>query len=148
MGILTAIQGERIYLDVNIWIYALEQHPVYSQALTELFQQADQKLLTVVTSELSLAEALVKPMRDQDVNRQTTYRQFLSSRSNLRVIPVQRTVLIEAARQCAASNSLKLPDAIHVATAVILKCTTLLTNDHKFKSLPNSTVVILSEVIS
>ncbi len=148
MGILTAIQGDRIYLDVNIWIYALEQHPVYSQALTDLFQQADQKLLTIVTSELSLAEALVKPMRDQDVDRQTIYRQFLSSRSNLRVIPVQRTVLIEAARQRAASNSLKLPDAIHIATAVILKCTTLLTNDHKFKSLPNSPVVILSEVIS
>jgi len=146
MGILTAIQGNRIYLDVNIWIYALEQHPTFSQVLTELFQQVDQKTLTVVTSELSLAEALVKPIREQDVPRQTIYRQFLSSRPNLRVIPVQRAILIEAARQRAASSSLKLPDSIHVATAVILNCTTLLTNDQKFKSLPNLPVVILSEV--
>jgi len=146
MGILTAIQGNRIYLDVNIWIYALEQDPTFSQVLTELFQQVDQKTLTIVTSELSLAEALVKPMRAQDGPRQTTYRQLLSSRPNLRVIPVQRAILIEAARQRAASGSLKLPDAIHVATAVILNCTTLLTNDQKFKSLANLPVVILSEV--
>lgn len=147
MGILTAIQGDRIYLDVNIWIYALEQHPIFSQPLTELFQQVDQKVLTVVTSELSLAEALVKPMRDQDIARQTTYRQFLSSRPNLRVIPVQRAILIEAARQRATNNSLKLPDAIHAATAVILKCTTLLTNDQTFKSVSSLPIVILSEVV-
>lgn len=147
MGILTTIQGSQIYLDVNIWIYALEQHPLYSQALTELFQQIDQKTLTVVTSELSLAEALVKPMRDQDIARQTKYRQLFSSRSNLRVIPVQRAILIEAARQRAVSSSLKLPDAIHLATAVILKCTTLLTNDQKFKGLSSLPVVILSEVV-
>jgi predicted nucleic acid-binding protein len=94
MGILTTIQGDRIYLDVNIWIYALEQHPIFSQLLADLFQQVDQKVLTVVTSELSLAEALVKPMRDQDIVRQTTYRQFLSSRPNLRVIPVGTGLLI------------------------------------------------------
>lgn len=146
MGILTTLQGNRIYLDVNVWIYALEQHPTYSQVLTELFQQVDQRILTVVTSELSLAEALVKPMREQNVAQQNTYRQFLSSRPNLRVIPVQRAILIEAARQRAASSSLKLPDAIHVATAVILKCTTLLTNDQKFKSLSSLPVTILSEV--
>lgn len=147
MGILTALQGERIYLDVNIWIYALEQHPVFSQALTALFQQVDQRILTIVTSELSLAEALVKPMRDQNIAQQITYRQFLSSRANLRVIPVQRAVLIEAARQRAANSSLRLPDAIHAATAVILQCTTLLTNDQKFKSLSNLPIVILSETV-
>jgi predicted nucleic acid-binding protein len=146
MGILNTIQGSRIYLDVNIWIYALEQHPTYSQMLTELFQQVDQRTLTIVTSELSLAEALVKPMREQDVTRQNTYRQFLSSRANLRVIPVQRAILIEAARLRAANSSLKLPDAIHAATAVILNCTTLLTNDQKFKSLSSLPIVILSEI--
>jgi predicted nucleic acid-binding protein len=146
MGILTTLQGSRIYLDVNIWIYALEQHPTYSQTLTELFQQVDQRTLTIVTSELSLAEALVKPMREQDVTRQNTYRQFLSSRANLRVIPVQRAILIEAARLRAANSSWKLPDAIHAATAVILNCTTLLTNDQKFKSLSSLPIVILFEI--
>ena len=114
----------------------------------ERFSSGARSQLTVVTSELSLAEALVKPMREEDVPRQTTSRQFLSSRANLRVIPVQRAILIEAARQRATSSRLKLPDTIHVATAVILKCTTLLTNDQQFKSLSNLPVVILSEVTS
>lgn len=146
MGLLTEIQGDLLYLDVNIWIYALEGHPVYSGALTDLLQRADQQTLTVVTSELSLSEALVKPMKDQDINLQTTYRQFLSSRSGVRILPIQRSILIEAARQRAATN-LKLPDAIHIATALIAKCTTFLTNDKQFKSLPSLPVVILSEVI-
>ncbi|MBD2093266.1 hypothetical protein H6F67_25815 [Microcoleus sp. FACHB-1515] len=64
MGLLTAIVGDRIYLDVNIWIYALEQHPTSSQSLTELFQKVDEKKLTVLTSELSLTEALVEQKLD------------------------------------------------------------------------------------
>lgn len=63
MGILDAIQGNR-YLDANIWIYALEGYPVFIQDLNQLFQSIDQGNLSAVTSELSLAEALVKPCQN------------------------------------------------------------------------------------
>ncbi len=45
MGILDAIQGNRIYLDTNIWIYALEGYPAFIQNLTHLFQSMDLMLL-------------------------------------------------------------------------------------------------------
>jgi predicted nucleic acid-binding protein len=77
MGILDAIQGNLVYLDVNIWIYALEGYPAYIQDLTQLFQSIDQGNLTAVTSELSLAKALVKPIQNQDLAQQTTYKQFI-----------------------------------------------------------------------
>ncbi|BAU16028.1 PilT protein domain protein (plasmid) [Leptolyngbya sp. NIES-3755] len=147
MGILTAIQGNRVYLDANIWIYALEAHPNFSTALAELFQAIDQGGLTAVTSELSLAETLVKPMLDQKVPRQIEYRQAISSRQYLRVIPIQRSLLIEAARLRATSN-LKLPDAIHVATALTTQCTTFLTNDQGLRSITEMPIVILSQSIS
>lgn len=41
MGILDAIQGNRIYLDTNIWIYALEGYPAFIQDLTHLLQSID-----------------------------------------------------------------------------------------------------------
>lgn len=147
MGILTAIQGNRIYLDANIWIYALEAYPDFAASLSELFQAIDRGGLNAVTSELSLAEALVKPISDQNVPRQIEYRQAISSRRNLRVIPVQRTILIEAARLRATGN-LKLPDAIHVATASITQCTTFLTNDQGLRSVTEVPVIILSQSIS
>ncbi|MEH1936237.1 MAG: PIN domain-containing protein [Nostoc sp.] len=112
MGILDAIQGTRIYLDTNIWIYALEGYPPFVQDLTQLFQSIDQGSLSVVTSELSLAEVLVKPFQNQDLAQQTTYKQLISNSQNLTVIPVSRQVLIEAA-QLRASINMKLPDVIH-----------------------------------
>lgn len=67
MGLLNALQGHQIYLDTNIWIYALEGYPDFIQPLTELFSHIDQGNLKAVTSELTLAEVLVKPLMDQNL---------------------------------------------------------------------------------
>ena len=64
MGILDRIAGRRTYLDVNLFIYALEGHPQYLSVVTDLFDAIDRGSLQAVTSELSLAEALVKPRAD------------------------------------------------------------------------------------
>ena len=50
----------------------------------------------------------------------------------LSVLPVERTILIEAAR-LQAQLTLRLPDAIHVATAVAAGCSTLLSNDRRLR---------------
>ncbi|MBD6616934.1 type II toxin-antitoxin system VapC family toxin [Komarekiella sp. 'clone 1'] len=141
MGILNAIQGTRVYLDTNIWIYALEGYPAFVQNLTQLFQNIEQGNLSVITSELSLAEALVKPFQNQDLAQQKTYKQFISNSRNLTVIPVSRQVLIEAA-QLRASVNIKLPDAIYAATALLSQCSTFLTNDQRFESVPSLSVVV------
>lgn len=147
MGILDAIQGNRIYLDTNIWIYALEGYPAFIQDLTQLFQSIVQGNVIAVTSELSLAEALVKPLQNQDVAQQTTYKEFISSSQNLSVFPISRDILIEAAR-IRAHVHIKLPDAIHAATAILTRCSTFLTNDHRFQNVPGISVILLSQITS
>jgi predicted nucleic acid-binding protein len=147
MGILNAIQGNQVYLDTNVWIYALEAFPTYVQELTTLLQAIDQGNLLAVTSELSLAEVLVKPIQNQNVSQQNLYKQALSTTPNLQVVPVQRDILIEAA-QLRASINLKLPDAIHAATAIRTQCSSLLTNDQKFQSVPGLHIILLSQIIS
>lgn len=147
MGILDTIKGTQVYLDTNIWIYALEGYPAFVQNLTKLFQSVEQGNLSVVTSELSLAEALVKPFKNQDLAQQKTYKQFISNSQNLTVIPVSRQVLIEAA-QLRASINIKLPDAIHAATALLTQCSTFLTNDQRFQNVPGLTVILLSQINS
>ncbi len=147
MGLLTAIQGDRIYLDTNVWIYAVESYPAFIQDLTALLQSIDQGHQVAITSELSLAEVLVKPLRDRDQVRQDAYKRAIVNRKNVFVVPVLRELLIDAA-QVRADIGLKLPDAIHVATAVRSQCTTFLTNDDRLKSLGSLNVVLLSEAIS
>lgn len=55
-------------------------------------------------------------------------------------------MLIEAARLRAVTN-LRLPDAIHGATAILSGCQTFLTNDRRLAALPGVDVVLLSEII-
>lgn len=147
MGILEAIKGDLVYLDVNIWIYALEGYPDFREEITLLFQAIDQGMLKAVTSELSLAEALVKPMQLQNELLQEVYRTAISNRQNVAVIPVEREILIGAAH-LRSKSKLKLPDAIHGATALRAGCNSFLTNDGAFKSLTDLHTVVLSDVIA
>lgn len=134
-----------IYLDTNIFIYALEGYSVFRPTLTALFESLDRQELTAVTSELTLAEALVKPLLDRHTEREAAYLQVLQSSSSLLVVPVSRAVLIAAARLRAEAD-LKLPDAIHVATAQLSTCSTFLTNDARIPSVPRLTIRQLSEL--
>ena len=66
MGIMDDIKGEQIYLDTNIFIYALEAYPEYVSILTSVFAAIDKGQVKAVTSELTLAEVLIKPMMDDN----------------------------------------------------------------------------------
>jgi predicted nucleic acid-binding protein len=79
MGILSAITGSFVYLDANIFIYALEAFPEYASELTVLFEAIDRGQFQAVTSELTLAETLVKPLMDGDVAKQVVYEQAVQS---------------------------------------------------------------------
>jgi len=144
--ILNTIWGERVYLDTNVFIYAIEGYPEFVDELNEFFDSIDAGNLRAFTSELTLAEVLVRPLRDANLEIQTAYQQALQSSEGLEVVPVSRDVLIEAARLRAVAN-LRLPDAIHGATAILTGCETFLTNDRRLAAVPGVEVVLLSEVI-
>lgn len=57
--------------------------------------------------------------------------------------PISRTALIEAARLRAQHACLKLPDAIHAATAVAYGASTFVTNDARFRPVSGLTAVVL-----
>ena len=69
MGLMQRIAGNRVYLDTNLFIYALEGFPEYADRISELFAAVDRGVLSAVTSELTLAESLVKPFMDNDLHR-------------------------------------------------------------------------------
>jgi predicted nucleic acid-binding protein len=135
----------RIYLDTNIFIYALEGYPTFRAVLTTLFDALDRGKLVAVTSELTLAEALVKPLLDRHAERQAAYLQVLQPSTSLHMAPVSRDVLLAAAR-LRAETGLKLPDAIHAATAQFTGCDQFLTNDARVPALPGLVIRRLSDL--
>ena len=147
MGIIDKIAGRRTYLDVNVFIYALEAHPGYLRLVTEIFQAIDHGQISAVTSELSLAEALVKPCIDKRDDLQAVYKSTIAPAPCLDVPPVSREILIESARVRAQSN-LRLPDAVHMATARLSGCQVFLTNDLSVRAVDGIEIVRLADFAS
>ncbi len=98
----------------------------------QFFAHIDERRIEVVTSEIALAECLVKPFADKDIFAVETYLTLLGEQPKLPVIPISRPILISAA-QLRAETKLKLPDAIHVATAKWAECSAFVTSDRGIK---------------
>ncbi len=90
MVILNAIGGERVYLDTNVFIYAIEGYPEFVDELNEFIDSIDAGNLKAFTSELTLAEVLVRPLMDGNLEIQIAYQQALQSSQGLEVVPVSR----------------------------------------------------------
>jgi len=127
------VAGPRYYLDTNVVIAIVESTDALSPAQMVFIEGLDRGRLRSVTSELTLAECLVKPMADRDPDAVTAYLTFLDGRPELPVLPASRAILIEAAR-LRAETGIKLPDAIHMATAAAASCNVFLTNDRRVKA--------------
>lgn len=122
-----------VYFDTNVFIYALDGHEDYAPVLERLFSTIFDKGLEVITSELTLAECLVKPVKDGNDEAVQQFENHIQNSSMLAVKPVTRGILKSSAYARSQLN-LKLPDAIHMATAIEYGCRTFITNDRKLRT--------------
>ncbi len=133
MGLIVTF--ERVYLDSNVFIRAFEGSldDQIAQDLLGLFGLSGSKPTPVfVTSQITLAEVLVHPFKSHDIPRQLQYKLLLSKSSTwLEVVPVRQSILVAAAQR-RAQIRLKLPDAIHAATAAFSGCSHIVTGDRDF----------------
>lgn len=88
--------GTRIYLDANIAIYFVEAFPEYLAQVQAVFAAVVAADAILVSSELTLAEMLVKPLRDQRPDIVREYEGFLTD-GEIELLPVDRAVLRQAA---------------------------------------------------
>ncbi|HZI85805.1 MAG TPA: type II toxin-antitoxin system VapC family toxin [Pyrinomonadaceae bacterium] len=142
---LTSQLGSRVYLDTNIVIYSVEGYTTHATRIKSLLRTMTEGKIKVMTSDLTLAEVLVKPKRDRNTKLADAYRHFLQPTDVLLNCPITREIL-EAAAGIRATSVLKLPDAIHFASAINHKCDSFLTNDDRFESVPGVKVVMLSQL--
>lgn len=146
MGALTWQQGQRLYVDTNLFIYAVEEVMPFAPQVQSLFQAADEGSVTLVTSLLTLAEVLVRPYRVGNDDLVSTYRDLLTlPHPNLDVVLPSAGILTNAARLRATTPSLVLPDAIHLATAQASECDQFLTNDERLRAAAEPKIVLLRD---
>ncbi len=127
---MTGFGGEgRIYIDSNVFIYAVEGHADLAEPLAEFLDLMERKPGAALTSELTLAEILAKA----DLLQRRNYLELIVESGAVDLCPVSRDILIETAAYRRMMGATKLADAIHVVTALQYGCSSLLSADLRMK---------------
>jgi len=128
-----------VYVDANPFIYFIEGEDAVANRLKPFFELLRQRPGTAATSELTLAEVLPKARPDA----RRSYLNLIVWSNLFHLQPVTREILIDTAdyrrtaiRTIAEGRSImpKLPDAIHVVTAVRTRCRAILSADGGLKA--------------
>jgi predicted nucleic acid-binding protein len=90
---------------------------------------------------------LVKPIKDENQEAIEQYKKHIQTSDFLKVKPVSREILINSA-SLRNQLGLKLPDAIHMATAINQDCKTFVTNDQKLRVPEGMQRLYLKEVLN
>jgi predicted nucleic acid-binding protein len=101
---------------------------------------------TLIVSAITEAELLVRPERDGNVDAIERITDLLSENGIL-VVNVDRRIARRSA-MVRAGSSLRLPDAIIVATALQTACEAIVTNDGAWRKLKDIPLVLLDELKS
>ena len=146
MGPLTLPPNGLVYLDANGLIYSVERVEPYRTLLEPMWREAQNGNLTIVSSPVLVIEALVKPLRDGNAEIETQYRELFASNA-VRLLDASYQVFEDAAR-LRAQTRLKVPDALHAATALQASCALFVTNDTDFRRVTGLPVVVLDDLLS
>jgi predicted nucleic acid-binding protein len=117
-----------LYVDTNILIGAFELPDPPAALVSTLLERASGSPL--ITSTITLSEVLVGPLRRGDGALERFYRRLFRRTDVIRLKPVTQPVLLDAA-VLRAITPMRLPDAIHVATAERAGCTIVLSQDKR-----------------
>lgn len=123
---------DRFYVDANVIIRLLEGSDDLSNALSRLFvTETERARPRFATSELTIAEVLVVPYRDGNDRLIDLYDNWMRGSPYIEVGPIDRSVLWYAAVLRSQYRHLKLPDAIHISTAIGMNCSHILSADER-----------------
>ena len=133
----------RVGLDTSIFVYALERRSPFAPAAEAVLQAVIERRPTAAISTLVVAELLVVPYRAKRPDLASQYVQYLVAFPNLTLLAPGVEVCRVAASLRGNTAALKLPDAIHLATAIEGKCDRFLTNDLRLSRFPDIPVDVL-----
>lgn len=118
-----------IYLDTNVLILFKEVQIPEQEQLAALLAACRISGKIPFTSLLTYSELLVKPLADGNRELIETYESWLGGDFWLKTVPPLPAVLLTASLIRAQSSKTKLPDAIHLASAIFAGCSVFLSAD-------------------
>jgi predicted nucleic acid-binding protein len=139
------LTGRRVHLDTNIFICGVEQNPAFGPTARRVLTEVCTAPGPAHTSGLTLAEVLVGSFRTGDLKAITTYDALFADASRIDRVPVSANIPRSAAEP-SGGLGFKLPDAVHVASAVACDCEVIVSLDRRLKAPPPSVLLSLTDL--
>jgi len=133
---MTPEPGAPLYgVDSMVFVYHFEGNEELGPAAGRLLQAAEEGRCRLVCSVISLLEVLVVPKRRGREDLCQLYREMFESFPHLSVVPVD-TGIAEIASDLRATQNLRTPDSIHLATALQAGAAAFVSQDDRLRNLP------------
>jgi len=136
---------KRLYVDVAPLIYYIEEHPLHVERMEQVISLIENTPIVAVSSAISLTEVLHQPILRGRIDLEQSYQTILLSGNTFRLYPVTGKIAVSADHLRARYN-LKTPDALHVATALELRCDAFITNDKGLRRVTEIAVLVVGEL--
>jgi predicted nucleic acid-binding protein len=145
ISFLKRLKGQKIGIDTMIFIYAFEEHPAHASFLRSFFSALEKGEMESVTSSVTITECLTQPYRVKDFALAAQYMALFRNFPHLSVVPVTDDIA-ERAAFLRASQNLKTPDALQLATALLSDSNFFLTNNQSLSSIQDIPILILDRL--
>lgn len=133
-------------LDTAPLIYFIEDVTPYADLLYPVFDRLESHALAAVTSTITLAEILTKPLIDKNFSLVDEIKFTIRTFSRLSMVAIDEK-LAEAAALIRARHAIRLPDALQIAAAIHGEATLFITNDKRLKKVDAIEVLVLSDYL-
>lgn len=133
-------------LDTAPFIYFIEDVALYGDLLEPVFDRLENHGLRAVTSTVTLAEILTKPLADKNFGLVDEIKFTLKTFSTLSMVAIDEK-LAEAAALIRARYRFRLPDALQIAAAIDGDATLFVTNDGRLKKIDTIEVLVLDDYL-
>ncbi|MBF0544048.1 MAG: PIN domain-containing protein [Candidatus Riflebacteria bacterium] len=131
-----------IYLDSCIVIYLVENHPVYANFIQQKIESM--KKIHFAISPLVRLEVLTRPCREKNQALIDDFKTFLAIPDSLPMVDE----VFDLSLNLRVQFGLKVPDALHLATAQFHDCTAFWTNDNRLKKVSGIALNVLEETVA
>ena len=145
MGWIDDLQGKTVGLDTAPLIYFIEENPAYIETVRFFSEAMDRGDFLVVTSTVTLLEVLVHPLRSNNRELATEYRDILLN-SKLTILEVSNAIAEQAA-QLRAAHNIRTPDAIQISAALSAGASHFFTNDIRLPEIPSIQILSLDALV-
>lgn len=144
MGLRETLKDRAVFFDTNIFIYLLEGSAVFKRQIHSIQLGIKYAEFAVFASEIVFAEILPVHVKANNRKNIQSAIKFLSGSGAFDLVPVDRDICIRSGF-IRGMTGMKIPDALHVATAIHAGCDVFLTNDKRIKTPENIELLALAD---